>query len=105
MKRTLIPLITSAALVSCQSDEIETPAAGEENPAAPAAEEQAHDPKDKADYIGLTLEAAQERAEKASIPHRVIEVDGQSRPVTKDYRPERLNFSVKDGKVIQATNG
>ena len=38
-------------------------------------------------------------------PHRVIEMDGEPRPVTKDFRPERLNFKVEAGVVIAVTKG
>lgn len=105
MKKFLIPLIASAALISCQSDEASPAAEKENTPSEPSAGQEADDPKNTGSYIGLTIEAAQERADKASIPNRIIEVDGEPRPATRDYRPERLNFSVKDGKVIQAVNG
>ena len=63
------------------------------------------DPADAASYVGMTLEAAKARADKAGIPNRVVEEDGQSKPVTMDHRPERLNFAVKAGKIIRVTKG
>jgi hypothetical protein len=35
----------------------------------------------------------------------VIEIDGNPQGVTADYRPERLNFSIKNGKIIRVTKG
>jgi hypothetical protein len=35
----------------------------------------------------------------------VVVLDGEPRPATMDYRPERLNFKVKDGLVTAVTNG
>ncbi|MEX1048343.1 MAG: hypothetical protein WED15_02360 [Akkermansiaceae bacterium] len=55
--------------------------------------------------IGLPLGAAQAEAERAKLPHRVIERDGQALPRTMDYRPERLNFNVERGRVINVTRG
>ena len=35
----------------------------------------------------------------------VIEVDGEPRMVTKDHRPDRLNFKVKAGLITEVTKG
>ena len=56
-------------------------------------------------FIGLTLEAAAEKATKADLPHRVVNRDGEDLPVTRDYRPERLNFTVEKGIIKSVTNG
>ncbi|MEM1085315.1 MAG: hypothetical protein AAGI48_14480 [Verrucomicrobiota bacterium] len=61
-------------------------------------------PKSK-DFIGLELAAAQKLADKHSLKHRVIMVDGEPRPTTRDHRPERLNFTVVDGKVTEVSKG
>jgi len=108
---TTLPLLAAAAglvlaLSACQPEQ--KPAA--EKPAAPQPEKDAEtaksdDPADAASYVGMTLEAAKARADKAGIPSRVVEEDGQSKPVTMDHRPERLNFAVKAGKIIRVTKG
>ncbi|UTV56130.1 hypothetical protein [Burkholderia arboris] len=36
---------------------------------------------------------------------RVLERDGQSLPGTMDYRPERRNLGIRDGKVIWVRRG
>lgn len=55
--------------------------------------------------VGLPLGTAQAIAEGARIPHRVTERDGQLLPRTMDYRPERLNFAMADGRVVNVTRG
>jgi hypothetical protein len=56
-------------------------------------------------FIGLTEGEAAAKATKADLPHRVVQRDGQSLPVTRDYRPERLNFTIENDKVTAVTNG
>lgn len=51
------------------------------------------------EYIGLSEMVAKEKAKDAGIPARVVERDGESLPVTMDYVPGRLNFSVRNGFV------
>lgn len=51
------------------------------------------------EYIGLTEQAALDKAQAENKPARVVERDGESLAVTMDYVPGRLNLSVKDGKV------
>lgn len=118
---TSLPLIAAAAglvlaLTACQPDqkapepEKEKPAtpppaeAGKEAEKAPAPPK-TDDPTDAASYVGMSGEAAKERADKAGIPNRVVEEDGVKHPVTMDHRPERLNFALKAGKVIRVTKG
>ena len=57
------------------------------------------------DFVGLTHEVAQKLADQHKIRHRVVMLDGKSLPVTRDYRPERLNFTVNKGMVTKVTNG
>lgn len=90
------------------------PAAPEE-PEAPTAEETVTpDPTlepepEKApadnDFIGLTKEEAKVLAEKWKIACRVVMEDGESFPVTLDFREDRLNFSVEKGKIVKVTRG
>ncbi len=56
-------------------------------------------------YIGLTKQEAAARAQAAGHRSRVIEEDGQRFRVTKDYRPDRRNFTVKDGRVTRVVKG
>lgn len=86
------------------------PTAPDEKPATPApapAEKPATpgDPAEANSYVGMTLPDASARADKADIRWRIVEEDGKPRPVTMDYRPDRLNFSVEKGKIIRVTKG
>ncbi len=83
----------------------EHPPGGGSSPADASAEPAASALPTPDSFVGLTLEAASERAEKADLPHRVVKKDGESLPVTRDYRPERLNFVVEKGLVTKVTNG
>jgi len=56
-------------------------------------------------FIGLTLKEAQDLAKINKLRSRVIEIDGEPQGVTADYRPERLNFSIKNGKIIRVNKG
>jgi hypothetical protein len=98
MKPSILCLVlVSAGLISCKPD----PAPEPEIPPAAAAP----DPSNPDGYLGLEEKAAGAAADKSGLKWRVIEVDGEPRPVTMDYRPDRLNFAIKDGKVIRVTNG
>lgn len=63
------------------------------------------DPANTESFIGVPLALAQAAADEAEIPHRVVEVDGESLPRTMDHRPERLNFTVVDGRITAVTKG
>lgn len=53
-------------------------------------------------YVGMTESNATQEVQKQGRVFRIVERDGKSFPVTEDYNKERLNFSIKDGKVIKA---
>ncbi|MEZ5184233.1 MAG: META domain-containing protein [Candidatus Nanopelagicales bacterium] len=58
-----------------------------------------------ATLIGRTVAKARARAEAAGYGFRVVSVDGESKPVTMDYQPDRLNATVVDGRVTDVTVG
>ncbi len=93
-------LALSLAAAACRPD-AETPAAAPEA-AAPAVPP---DPDNPDTFVGLLLTEAQAAADQAGVPHRVVERDGEALPRTMDFRPERLNFAVVDGKVVKVTKG
>lgn len=76
------------------------PASNEQIDAVPLSK--SPEPKD---FIGLTLEKAQALAKTHKLRHRVVMIDGKPLPVTRDHRPERLNFTVEKGKVTKVTKG
>ena len=102
-----LALSLALSLAACKPETNPNPAPKPETPVPPPAESAATtpDPEKPDSYIGLDEKAAGDRADKANIKWRVTEVDGQPRPATMDYRPDRLNFAIKDGKVIRVTQG
>ena len=58
-----------------------------------------------ATLVGMKLARARKAAQEAGYAFRVVSVDGESRPVTMDYRPDRLNATVVDGRVTEVTVG
>lgn len=101
--KTILLAAASLAVISCQQQSSEP--APEKNP--PAAEKPAApaDPADANSYVGMNLEEGSARADKAEIRWRIVEEDGKPRPVTMDYRPDRLNFAVEKGKIIRVNKG
>jgi len=101
--KTILLAAASLAMISCQQQSSEAtpdkkpPSA--EKPTAPA------DPANANSYVGMSLEEGSGRADKAEIKWRVVEEDGKPRPVTMDYRPDRLNFAVEKGKIIRVNKG
>ena len=53
-------------------------------------------------YIGLTESQAIERAYSRDIEVRIIRRDSESLPITDDYRSNRINFEIDNGKVTKA---
>jgi len=57
------------------------------------------------DFISLTQEEGKELAKERKLKFRVIEIDGQSFPVTMDYRKDRINATIKEGKIVKVNRG
>jgi len=102
MKKSLVlpGLLGLLAIASCQPK----PSPEKGNP-EPAAEEASDGVPKPESFVGLKLEEAEARAKEADLPFRVVRKDGEDFPVTRDYRPERLNFTVENGVVTKVTNG
>lgn len=58
-----------------------------------------------ATLIGKKVAKARAEATDEGYEFRVVSVDGESKPVTQDYRPDRLNATVVDGRVTEVTVG
>jgi len=56
-------------------------------------------------YLGLSKDAAIAKAEAAGLRWRIVKEDGKSYHVTKDFRPERLNFDLESGIITRVTKG
>ena len=55
--------------------------------------------------VGLPHADVKAACDAAGVGNRVIELDGKSLPVTRDYRPDRLNFKVNAGKITAVSKG
>ena len=56
-------------------------------------------------YLGLSEGVALEKARSAGVRARIISREGRPLRVTKDYRPDRLNFTISGGKVVRMQKG
>jgi hypothetical protein len=54
--------------------------------------------------VGLTPEEATVAAEDCGWILRVVRIDGEDQPVTRDLRPNRVNVEVTDGEVTAVVN-
>ncbi|MDP4625519.1 MAG: hypothetical protein NWT08_10330 [Akkermansiaceae bacterium] len=102
--KTALSLITLLAFVSCQTQGKDPKKPEMEKMSRPSDDsaEKDFDPKS---LVGMPLEKAQKACDERKLPHRVVEIDGQPQIVTRDFRPERLNFTVNEGKVTAVTMG
>jgi hypothetical protein len=57
------------------------------------------------EWTGLTLIEANQRAEIIGYTTRVVEQDGNSLMLTMDFKSNRLNLRLKDGKIIGLYTG
>lgn len=55
--------------------------------------------------VGMRVKKARAAAEAEGYDFRIVSVDGESKPVTMDYNPQRLNATVVDGRVTEVTVG
>ena len=116
MPRLLLPLLlltlTACADAGSQVGRDREPGAsgsatpGASAPGSSSAPESSSAPDtDDEAYVGLTEEQALAKAEEAGVPARVVARNGESLPRTMDYRPERLGFTVVDGRVTAVGRG
>lgn len=55
--------------------------------------------------IGQKYDVVQPALVSANIAFRVVAIDGALFPVTSDYNPDRLSFSLKNGIIIAVYKG
>ena len=58
-----------------------------------------------ASLTGLSQSAAEQKAAAAGFTTRIVSVDGVGRPVTMDFRYDRINLEIVSGNVTKATAG
>lgn len=62
-------------------------------------------PAETKDFIGLTVANAANLAESRGLRVRIVREDDIPRVVTRDYCPDRVNFTVRSSVVVGATLG
>jgi len=53
--------------------------------------------------VGLPKEVAQSQCEESGFRMRIVEEDGEARVGTMEYRANRINVIVRDGRVQEVT--
>jgi hypothetical protein len=99
------PVLTIAFLVSCQARNEVAADPAPENVVVQAEAPAAIDVNKPESLVGLPHADVKAACDTAGVRNRIIELDGESQPVTRDYRPDRLNFKVKDGKITAVSKG
>lgn len=74
-----------------------------ESPGAPLAK--GGKPEGDGAFLGLTEAEGAALAKSRQLTYRVIAIDGEPRPATKDYRPNRVNFELRGGRIVKTTRG
>jgi hypothetical protein len=57
------------------------------------------------EYEGKTIDEATQYAQEGGYTVRITEENGQPKMLTMDVNPNRINFRVKNGYVIEAYGG
>ena len=105
-KHVILPLVCSAAIVvalttGCQQggeiEESTDPSSSESDPLSES--------NGEARFLGMEWKKAEALAKELGHSSRVTKIDGEPKPVTMDYRPERLNFEIEGGEVVKVTRG
>lgn len=67
--------------------------------------EKGESPGSDSDFVGLTEAEGEALAKERKLAHRVVMVDGEHRPATRDYRPDRVNFELEKGRIVRTSRG
>ena len=95
----------SLAVLLCACREKEALVGGAPAPEAPPLIEKGENAASDEAFIGRTAEAAAALAKEQGLLSRVVSVDGQRQPTTRDYRLNRVNFEIERGKVVRVSRG
>ncbi len=97
------PLLAVIALfaASCR----ESPESAPTLPAAAEPVGKGENPASDQDFVGLSEAEGEALAKERKLSHRVVMVDGQPRPATRDYRPDRVNFEIEEGRIVRTSRG
>ena len=110
--KPVFSLLTFALLISCQTKDKIVADPAQEQAAPPAGQTPAIDENpvtidvSKPDsLIGLPVADVEAACKATGVRCRIVEIDGESLPVTMDFSPDRLNFKVNGGKITAVTKG
>lgn len=90
----ILPVILALSACSVPNDSTPVP-----NTASSSSSEAQSSMSDS--YIGLSEADAEAKANVEGVPFRVVMRDGESLPVTMDFRPGRINATVENGFVTE----
>ncbi|MDF1826051.1 MAG: hypothetical protein P1U68_15505 [Verrucomicrobiales bacterium] len=90
--RLTLALATSLFLISCQTDSPESD--------PPVAQAETDD-----DFVGISLSDGEKLALKRDLLYRITMLDGKPQAATRDYRENRVNFAVENGKIVGVSRG
>lgn len=102
MKRALVIFSVCFFSTSCREKPEPT------QPSPPVTEkpvEKGETPDSDSAFIGLTEKEGEALAKDRKLTHRVVKVDGEHRPATRDYRPDRVNFEIEQGRIVRTSRG
>ncbi len=95
----LLALLASTFPLACREKTVDAtdapPPAGKKNEAVESDQ----------DFVGLTQDEGETLAKKRKLTSRLVFVDGKWLPATKDYRPNRINFEVENGRIVRTSRG
>ncbi len=101
--RVFIVLLSLSLILlsACSPQPPVTPASAHHSDTMPSLSEN----DDGQAFLGLPKSTALSQARHLGLEARIIQEDEIHFPVTKDYRPRRLNFVILRGKVQQVSRG
>lgn len=110
MKRTRRFWIASLALlpaiqVSCRDEGTPAADSGASLPEKPAMPGKGESPGSDEAFLGLTEAEGAKVAEGRGLKHRTVSIDGRLLPATRDYRPDRVNFEIEEGRIARVSRG
>lgn len=103
---TLLPVLAAALLASCVGPGPSAmPDGGRPRPPVPPPLSKGGDRLGDRSFLGLELAEAEALARRRGIVSRVVSVEGRPRPTTRDYRRDRVNFEIGQGRVARTWRG
>lgn len=95
---SLVVLAAAFALAACGDDSNNS---GSQTTTTPADDAGGPAPE----FVGLSKDDAIAKAEDEDLTWRILREDDEEFPATMDFRTDRVNFAIDDGKVTEANFG